>query len=183
MQSPLYSRGMSKEQEGRAIALTAIQIDLANRSITFEAEHKPVARLSLGPEGIIFEALSMPASAAPSPELPSSQEASPSKEKEKTVILTGKLKAKPKEGKPDRRGRPTAYARLAAHEEGQEDPHLYLATFHRHTTKIALSLAKDAQLTVEGYPHLSGDPSGKRMDTLSVINIVQYPGKLQKGTS
>jgi len=48
-------------------------------------------------------------------------------------------------------------------------------TFHRHTARIALGLAADAQLTVEGYPHVSENP--QRSDTFSVINIVAYPGK------
>ncbi len=91
------------------------------------------------------------------------------------MTLSGKLKAKPKEGKPDRSGKPTAYARFSAHVEGEKEPHDFLATFHRHTTKIALTLSKDSQITVDGYPHPGN--SEKRLDTFSVINIIQYPDK------
>ena len=61
--------------------------------------------------------------------------------------------------------------------EGSADAHLYGATFHRHTAAIALGLAAGTQITVEGYPHANWDRSGKRMDTLSVINLLAYPGK------
>lgn len=96
-------------------------------------------------------------------------------EKEHTVTLTGRLKSTPKPGRTDRSGKPTAWARVAVHDEGQDEPHLYLATFHRHTAPIALGLKAGAQITVEGYPHVSTDP--KRSDTLSVITMPQYPGK------
>ncbi len=179
---------MPAERESQPISLTAIRINFKDRSITFEAEDRPVAKLSLAPEGVIFEVSSAPAisthDAAASPTDASAkptQEPSsvkPAEGKERTVTFSGKIKSQPKEGKPDSRGNPTAYARFAVHEEGREDAHLYLATFHRHTAKIALSLAKEAPITVEGYPHPSSDP--KRMDTLSVINILNYPGKPEK---
>lgn len=86
-----------------------------------------------------------------------------------TVTLTGRLTTKPKPGRPDRSGNRTAYARFAAHAEG-EQAHDYIATFHRQTAQLALSLARGAQVTVEGYPHASG--SEKRMDTLSVFRII-----------
>src|SRR5205809_507993 len=101
--------------------------------------------------------------------------------KEAPLTLTGRLKTQPRDGRPDAKGNPTAWARLAVHEEGRDDAHLYSATFHRHTARIALSLTKDAQVTVQGYAHTSDDP--RRMDTLSVVNLVAYPGKPDKGTS
>jgi hypothetical protein len=97
------------------------------------------------------------------------------KEREKTVTLSGKLKSQPKAGKPDRSGKPTAYADFAAHVEGEKGAHDYVATFHRHTRQIALTLPKEAQITVNRYPHPSNAP--KRKDTFSVVNIVEYPGK------
>jgi len=58
---------------------------------------------------------------------------------------------------------------------------VYLATFHRHTAAIALGLARNDQVTVEGYLHPASDPSGKRLDTFSVIAIHSYPGKPERG--
>jgi CO dehydrogenase/acetyl-CoA synthase alpha subunit len=97
------------------------------------------------------------------------------KEREKTVTLTGKLKSKPQAGKNDRSNKPTAYADFAAHVAGEKAAHDYIATFHRHTRDIALNLPTEAQITVTGYPHPSNKP--RRKDTLSVINILEYPGK------
>jgi len=102
------------------------------------------------------------------------------REKEPTITVTGRLKTEPREGRPDSRGNPTAWARLTAHEEGREDAHLYSATFHRHTAKIALGLEREAQITVQGYAHLSEDPGAKRLDTISVVNILNYSGKPAK---
>ena len=48
---------------------------------------------------------------------------------------------------------------------------------------IAAGLPKGAPVTVEGYPHPSTDPAGKRLDTFSVINLVNYPGKPEKQSS
>lgn len=166
-------------KEGEPTPLSAIRIDLKDRSIIFEAEDQPIARLSLAPEGLVFTALHRIVEAEARAALPAEQ--AERSEKEKTVTLTGRLKTEPKEGKADSRGNPTAWARLAVHEEGREDAHVYLASFHRHTAPVALSLAKDAQVTVSGYPHPSNDPSGKRMDTFSVVNLVSYPGKQDKG--
>lgn len=173
---------MAKERDGSGVPLTGIYIDLKNRSIELEDEQGVAARLTFASTGTILfhpsggiESIGV----AP-PEAHQPGKATEPTEKECTVTLTGRLKSQPKEGKPDGRGNPTAYARLAVHQGGQGEAHVYLATFHRHATPIALSLAKDAQVTVTGYPHPSNDPSGKRMDTFSVINLVSYPGKQQK---
>lgn len=175
---------MPKEQEG--IPLTAIHIDLKDRSITFEAEDQMATRLTFFPEGIFYQLLGSRSITQRSVDKLITQSAEPlppsgSREKEPTVTVTGRLKTEPKPGKPDRSGNPTAYARLAVHEEGRADAYLYLATFHRHTTAIALSLPKDAQITVQGYPHFNDNPSTKRLDTFSVINMPHYPGKPVKG--
>ena len=177
----LYCQYMSKEQKGRGIPITAIHIDLKARCITFAAEEQTVAKLTLAPEGVIFfqpghkleHVEALPATIDPGQPVPEAE--SGVKETELRATVTGRLKVKPRPGRPDRSGKPTAFARFAAHEEGQDKAHDYIATFHRHTTRIALGLAKDAQITVDGYPHPS--TSEKRLDTLSVINIVNYPGK------
>jgi hypothetical protein len=95
--------------------------------------------------------------------------------KQKTVTLTGRLKSKPREGRPDGRGQPTTWSKLACHEDGRESAKMYSATFHRNTAATALGLATDDQVTVQGYVRESADPN--RMDSLSVFNILAYPGK------
>jgi hypothetical protein len=172
---------MPVERESHRTTLSGIRVDLKDRSVTFETENKPVAKIAIAPEGVVFEILR--ADAAPSVPPSIAREEAPAasrSEREKTVSLTGRLKSQPKEGKADSRGNPTAWARLAVHEEGREDAHLYLATFHRHTAPIALTLPREVQITVEGYPHPSSDPAGTRLDTLSVIKLVNYPGKPEK---
>lgn len=174
---------MAKEQDGSGIPLTGVYINLKDRSIELEDEHGTVAKLTFASTGTIFfhptvagiEASGVAASEARQP-----GKATEPSEKERTITLTGRLKTQPKQGKSDSQGNPTAYARLAVHEEGQGEAHVYLATFHRHAMPIALSLPKDAQVTVSGYPHPSNDPSGKRLDAFSVINLVSYPGKQEK---
>ncbi len=156
---------MSTEQEGQANLVTAIRLDVIGRSMTFEVGGQGLVRLVLGPEGLTLE--STLCGLEP--------ETAPLEEAQRTVTLTGRLKAQPRPGKSDRSGNPTAYARFVAHVEGEAGPHDYIATFHRHTARIALALARDAQITVQGYPHASG--SDKRLDTLSVINVLNHPGQ------
>ena len=180
---------MNKEIEPNEVPLSGMHIDFRERSITFEVNEVPVARLRFAPEGVVlYQALTprnpteeagaaadvLPSSPAPLP-LVEEPPAVARPEKEKTVTLTGRLKSTPKEGRPDRSGKPTAWARFAAHEEGDDEPHQYLATFHRHTADIALSLKAGAQLTAEGYVHATDDP--KRLATFSVFRLHQYPGK------
>jgi len=165
---------MSQEREGKGLPLSAIHINLKDRSVTFEAQDHPVAKLTFTSEGVIF--FPQPQAEAQSAALPTQQPESA--EQPKPVILSGKLKTQPKAGKPDRQGRPTAYARFSAHVEGEQGPHDYLATFHRHTAKIALGLTKDSSVTAQGYVHPSGEP--KRLDTFSVINLLKYPGQPEK---
>lgn len=172
----------STEQEGTGCPLTAIHIDLQQRSVTLEGAARPAIRLSWSPRGVLYELLAPPGEATSSPASPITERAvecliSPTQEKEPTVTLTGRLKSQPRAGRPDARGNPTAWARFAAHDEATDALKLYSVTFHRHTAKIALGLERNAQVTVQGYAHPSNDPAGKRLDTLSVINIVSYPGK------
>lgn len=166
---------MSKEQEGHEIPITVttIHIDLKERIVSFEHEGEEIAKVSFANEGVVFvrgDQESLPASSETGPKA--------AKESEPRVVLTGRLKTKLREGRPDRNGRPTAYGKFAAHVEGEDQAQMYIATFHRHTTKIALSLPRDVQITVDGYPHESNSP--KRLPTFSVINLVDYPGKPKK---
>jgi len=114
---------------------------------------------------------------APHPEACGSSPVQGGKEKDSSLTLTGRLKSNPKEGRPDSAGRSTAWARFAAHEEDEDAPHLYLATFHRHTRPLVLTLKTGDQLTVEGFVHRRS--STDRLDTLSIFAIHDYPGKRQ----
>jgi hypothetical protein len=178
----LYSAAMAKEGEGAGIPFTDIHINLADQTITLKKEEEVVATLvfagKLPASGVIFFGNQKPAledspftEDAETPVSPTS----PAKEKEKPITLSGKLKSLPKPGKPDRSGKPTAFADFAAHVDGEDKAHDFVATFHRHTRDIAAKLSTEAQITVTGYPHPSNTP--KRKDTFSVVNIVEYPGK------
>lgn len=171
---------MGVENDGNSLSLTAIYIDLKERSISFEAEDKTVAKLTLAASGTLHfhsvdqarageRALADPAETKSTP---------PVQERQPTITVTGRLKTKPREGNPDARGNRTVFARLAVHQEGEQEAHMYLATFHRHTARIALSLSQEAQITVQGYPHSRA--AERRLDTLSVVNILNYPGREQR---
>jgi hypothetical protein len=179
---------MAGEMEPTGIPFTDIHINLTDQTITLKKEEEVVVTLvfegKLPAEGVIFFG-SQPQALLDSPfdeepEIPVSPASlattsEVAKEREKTVTLSGRLKSKPQPGKNDRSNKPTAYADFAAHVEGEKDAHYYVATFHRHTRQIALTLPKEAAITVTGYPHPS--QSEKRKDTFSVVNIVEYPGK------
>jgi hypothetical protein len=179
---------MAREIERTGIPFTDIHINLTDQTITLKKEDEIVATLvfegKLPAAGVIFFGsqpqglLDSPFDEEPEIPLSSTSPASASeaaKEREKTVTLTGKLKSQPKPGRNDRSGNPTAYADFAAHVEGEEKAHYHKATFHRYTRQIALTLPKEAQITVTGYPHPR--ESDKSTDTFSVVRIVDYPGK------
>jgi hypothetical protein len=177
---------MAKEVEGSGIPFTDIHINLKDQTIILKKADEVVATLvfegKLPAAGVIFflnQLQTLPTDTSEAEVVPQVIEpvslTSPAKEREKTITLSGKLKSQPKPGKPGRSGKPTAYADFAAHVEGEEEAHDYVATFHRHTRDIAAKLPKEAQITVTGYPHPSDSP--KRKDTFSVMNIVDYPGK------
>jgi hypothetical protein len=87
----------------------------------------------------------------------------------------GRLKSKPKDGRPDNKGLPTAWARLAAHQDANEEALMLSASFHKATRRIALGLNHNDQVTVRGYYYKSDDP--QRMDSLRVFMFINYPGK------
>lgn len=182
---------MTKEHAGPSIPLTGIYLDLPSKTVVLAAKDQLVASVRLTPEGLVFQANPDPATPLqPSetvPTLSPDEGSSPTTpdlagtvietEKPKAVTLQGKLKNKPRVGRPDSRGNPTAWARFAAHEDDRENAHMYSATFHKHTASIALGLEAEMPLTLQGYPHEHDDPGSKRMDTLSVITLLDYPGK------
>ncbi|GAC1344537.1 MAG: hypothetical protein NVSMB27_05640 [Ktedonobacteraceae bacterium] len=189
---------MSTEQEHPqsesppGIQLTGIYLDLPRKTVVLAAGVEIVGALSLTESGIIFDARPRAVNdldgrieeaaevLTPGASSPPTESVSSETEKPKAVTLQGKLKSKPQPGRPDSRGNKTAWARFAAHEEDRDGAHLYSTTFHKHTVEIALGLDKDTSLTVQGYPHLQEDPGTKRLDTLSVINLLEYPGKSGK---
>lgn len=183
---------MEKEQERpvqHEVQLTRIALDLKRRAIVFAADQTVVATVRLAREGVLLFRSGGEAGvdALPGPVLAGTEQQTSGTEctgteREKPVTLRGKLKSKPIPGRPDSRGTPTAWARFAAHEDEREGAHLYSATFDKHTANVALTLEKDAPLTVQGYPHEHEDPAEKRLDTLSIINILEHPGK-KSGTS
>ena len=97
------------------------------------------------------------------------------KEKLPPVTLTGRLKTRPKPGRPDGRGNPTAWAMLAVHEEGSPTARMLSTTFHRHTAAIATRLPQDAVVTADGYLKKNPDPT--KSDSYSVFRLINYPGK------
>jgi hypothetical protein len=171
---------MGAEQQSDAIFLKSAHLDFEGRRLFLLRSDETVLRFSLTDKGILSEilrpqTLEEPISQVPPCEAQTDDVATPAK---KTVTLTGKLKSKPQEGRLDRNQKPTAWARLAVHLEGEEQAKMFLASFHRHTRAIALGLSEGDQVTVEGYPRPSADPA--RMDSLSVFNIPAYPGKPHK---
>jgi hypothetical protein len=88
--------------------------------------------------------------------------------------LLGRLKSTPRVGLPDRRGRPTAWAKLACHDAGQPGTRFYSCSFHGDTMNVALALALETQIEVEGYMRPSEDTG--RMATLSVVRIISTGG-------
>jgi hypothetical protein len=175
-------------QAAEGVPVKGLLIDLEKRSLTVLSDTEVLAKVTLSPTGLIFDSgATPPAEAVAVPEATPPTIAAPatlanietSAEKARTATLNGRLKSKPREGRPDAQGKPTAWARFAAHEDDRDTAHIYSTTFHKHTAPIALGLDTDAPLTVQGYPHHNqqDDPGSKRMDTLSVINLIDYPGK------
>src|SRR6266568_1220713 len=105
---------MAQEQEQTRESLKAIHIDFQERSILFEAENSAATKLTLTPGGVLYELLGAVSITARSVKklletaAEPRQEAEGSPEQDKTLILAGRLKSQPKEGKPDRSGNPTA---------------------------------------------------------------------------
>lgn len=158
---------MEREGDGPSQLITGIHLNLVERTLTFDVDGRPGVSLRLASYGLTLEStLAMSSGSEPASEAMD--------EAQRTVTLSGRLKTAPKPGRPDRSGNPTTYARFAAHVEGEDDAHDYVATFHRHTASLALRLRKEDQLTVEGYAHPSS--GARRLDTFSVVNLIKYPG-------
>jgi hypothetical protein len=165
------------------IRLTGIHINLVEQVVTLEAEDGRKARLAFSPAGnpLPAEGETLEALVAEDENKGWHAEPSPAEQRERqaTIVVSGQLRSQPKAGRPDRQGRPTAWARLAVQEAGVEQAQLSSATFYRATTAIALKLPRGAEVSVEGYPR-AGDQAKSRLDTLAVLALHQYPGKPSK---
>jgi len=164
---------MEREQISRRV--TAIHIDLDQRSVALDFEGADAPTVVV--DGGDFVA-AVSADAAPVPPQPSAVEAGATPENDTAVVLTGHLRALAKEGRPDRNGKPTAWAPFLGKAGDEEQPEAYSATFYRGAAPIALSLAKGAHLTVRGFVRPSGDPA--KNDWLSVVGVLNYPGKAER---
>ena len=121
------------------------------------------------------ERLTAEAEAAPEPQAQESPQPAPTKERAPTTVIPGTLHSKPVEGKLDRNKKPTAYARMLGHLEGEEGAVLLSTSFHGKTQEIALRLPEGVHITSQGYLHRSQHP--ERLPTNSVIHLLQYAGK------
>ncbi len=172
---------MTRERE--EISIFAIHFNIKERSLEFEDENGEMTKLTFPSSGTIYFTRPQDPTKeqVPPVEHPAQQdqpELTLAVEREKTTTFTGKLKTKPKQGRVDGSGHPTAWARFAAHVEGEKDAHVFSATFHRAAAKAALNLNKEDQIVVDGYPHIYNNP--KRLDTLSVVHVVSYPRTSKK---
>jgi len=190
---------MAHEPEGSINKLSSIHIDLEERFIETLTQDGIAIRFTFSPEGVFQQLLqhgSLEGAArrllsASQPETegdpnamtdagvespaPATQEASAPREKQPALVLPGRLQTTPMDGRPDGRGKPTAWARFLAHMDGQEGATLLSATFHNRTRDIALALTDGDAITAQGYLHPSRNP--ERLSTFSVFHLIKYPGK------
>ena len=184
---------MDQEQSIRKIE--AINVNLSGRYIETRLEGGTSLRLSFDAWEMLQHLLlsgdmeatarkllatgeAQPDISTPLPTEQITEDAPAPKQKSPALVLPGKLKTTPIEGKPDSHGKPTATAQFLAHMEGEEGAVRLFSTFHNHTRDIALRLSAGDPITVQGYLHLSRDP--KRLSTLSIFHLINYPGKPQK---
>src|SRR5947209_7274227 len=167
------------EQQPNPQRLRSIKLDLEKRYLQIESTDATAVRLTLSPQGIVWELIQPPLQSptittartvdrlveATEPEAPAEAQ-----EKEPIQTFTGKIKGQVREGRPDRSGKKTAWARVAVHEEGNDQARMLSCSFHRHTANLALTLPADAQITAQGYLRPSEDAS--RMDSFHIFNLV-----------
>jgi hypothetical protein len=162
-------------QESEPVPLKSINIDVVEGTIILEGTDGRAIRFT--PMEALQQLLNKANTPLPAP----SQEpetTAESKETTGTITVSGKLKTQPKEGSPDRRGRPTATARLAYHQEGHKDAQFYFCTFHGGTRDIALTLPVESPISVLGYARPAKEEG--RLDEFSVMRILKYPGQQPK---
>jgi hypothetical protein len=191
----------AEHNSGEPIPIEAIHYYPKDKRLVIDVEGGPSFSLTQAPEGLFYQLLLdraltqpppaplleeaqapqqqepqepvTPASATVEP-VPAVAKAAGSPKKENQLILTGRLKEKPRPGQyPDSRGKPTATALFAANVEGRDDAWMLSATFLRATREVALSLNQDDQITVEGFVNKHKDPTKK--DMYSVFRFIHHP--------
>lgn len=175
---------MSDSQGGGTVAISSLRrlvIDFHSGTIDLEGENGDSFRFNVVRETVVSVA---PTSGNELPratqnDVPSStheadaetaQKPAAESSGQKTVRLAGRLKSTPRPGRPDGRGRPTAWAKLAVHEDGRDSARMFSTTFHGGTANKALTLAVETVVVVDGYLRVSDDP--KRMDAFSCFAIL-----------
>lgn len=175
---------MSESQGGGTVVIPSLRrvvIDFHAGTIDLEGEDGGCYRFNVVRETVVSveptpgnELPSAAQNDVPSPAHAADAQAAPQptadSSGQKTMRLAGRLKSAPRVGRPDSRGRPTAWAKLACHEEGRDSAKMYSATFHGGTTNKALTLEAESHVVVEGYVRVSDD--SKRMDAISVFKII-----------
>jgi hypothetical protein len=141
-----------------------------------ESERSPAFYGSAAVDGTFSMADLTRARLADQPVAPTAQEKNP------TLVVPGRLQTKPQDGRPDRQGKPTAWAHLLGHIEGRDGATLLSTSFHGRTREIALALDKGDQITAQGYIHWRrADAPEDRLSTFSVIHLIHYRGEPQRG--
>lgn len=164
---------MEKEQQARKV--TAIHIDLIERSVAIEIAGDEAPRVVV--EDGVF-AIAAAALASVGTKETTATETGGAPENETTVVLSGQLRATAKEGRPDRHGKATAWAPFVGKTDDEEIPRHYSATFYRNAAPIVLSLEQGAPLTVRGF--VRPDTNPEKNNRPSVVSVLDYPGKPQR---
>lgn len=137
------------------------------------AVRKVLAASQPEPEAVSTDADQAEAFEQVSETAPTRRETSPA------VVLPGRLKTTPVEGKPDGHGKPTAWAHFLAHVDGQDGAVLLSATFHNHTREAALQLSAGDALRAQGYLHPSRQPD--RLSSFSIFRLIGNGPKPEAG--
>src|SRR5438270_514408 len=105
-------------QEGEPVPLKSVHLNLEQWILTLEGSDGRAIRFSPVEAWhlLLFQAQTPPPARENEPE-----QTPDSTEKPGTIVISGKLKTQPRFGSPDSRGRPTATARLAYHQEGNSE--------------------------------------------------------------
>jgi len=159
--------------------ITSFLVDLKHKKVLGFTDEHEVIRMQLTDIGVILEIIDASPIARPTVESEEAKNPQPEQgEKDPVSIYTGKIKGYVRAGRPDGSGKPTAWARVAVHEDGVEEAKMLSTSFHRHTADIALRLQPDSQITMQGYLHKNDDP--EKMDSFRVFHLIDYPGKPAK---
>jgi hypothetical protein len=163
------------ESELYQCKIQSIFINLRAKSVMIEGDSNFLL-FNLTPSGITYGIVDIPPPDAPPGMLEylrAGEEAAI--KKSLTLTFTGKVKGDVRQGRPDAKGNPTAWARLAVHQDREDQAKVLSTTFHRAAADIALTLKQEDQITAQGYLRPSDDPT--KMDRFSVFHVIDYPSK------